>query len=407
MTHATLLLLALLAAAKPAPAVTGGEPVDLLDFDQGTVLVSATESYGEGVSGWAPHFLSDGSVKEGWCSAQGHPAGNEFVYELEQDSSPERLRLVTAGADEAGYPGISAKEVELWGAGAKGGFEKLGSFLAPQDGAKEFAVVAPRPLRRIKLVVKSNWGDTQYTELMEVDLLGRKVGPAPKVVAGGEFYSSEWNGLRIKQTGTRLEGCYDHKQGTFSGELDGRVAKVRWRETDGETVTQGTATFVVAADSSSVQGIYFWEGELRGTWNLEKPATEEQRPKCTPPGSSLADELAKHGRLVLYGIRFDTNSDVPRADSEATLQQLLELLQKQAGLRLQVEGHTDSTNTDAYNQELSERRAKAVVKWLTGKGIEPARLSGKGFGRSRPIASNDSAQGRALNRRVELAPLGK
>ena len=111
----------------------------------------------------------------------------------------------------------------------------------------------------------------------------------------------------------------------------------------------------------------------------------------------------KHdGRVVLYGIHFDSGSDVPRPDSEPTLQRILEALQGDASLKLQIEGHTDSTNTDAYNQALSERRAKAVVQWLTAKGIAPVRLQAKGFGRMHPVAGNDTAQGRALNRRVEL-----
>jgi OOP family OmpA-OmpF porin len=72
-------------------------------------------------------------------------------------------------------------------------------------------------------------------------------------------------------------------------------------------------------------------------------------------------------------------------------------------LKLLVEGHTDSTNTDAYNQDLSERRARAVVDWLVAKGVQTRKLKSKGFGRMKPVASNDTAQGRALNRRVELS----
>jgi outer membrane protein OmpA-like peptidoglycan-associated protein len=242
--------------------------------------------------------------------------------------------------------------------------------------------------------------------MMEVDLLGQKVGRAPTSDVSGEYYSSQWSGLRMKQTGTRVDGCYDYRNGVFSGEIEGRVARVAWTETenDGQSTYRGTATFIVAPDRSFVRGIYFREGGegVAGTWDLEAPRDAGQRPKCKLSATGLAGELQQAGRVVLYGIHFDSGSNVPRPDSEPTLQRILEALQGDASLELQIEGHTDSTNTDAYNQALSERRAKAVVQWLTARGIAPERLEGVGFGRTRPIAGNETAQGRALNRRVEL-----
>lgn len=64
---------------------------------------------------------------------------------------------------------------------------------------------------------------------------------------------------------------------------------------------------------------------------------------------------------------------------------------------------TDATNTDAYNLDLSNRRAAAVVKWLTEHGVKATQLSAKGFGKTSPVADNATAQGRALNRRVEVS----
>ena len=67
-----------------------------------------------------------------------------------------------------------------------------------------------------------------------------------------------------------------------------------------------------------------------------------------------------------------------------------------------MEGHTDATGADNYNQTLSERRANAVMDYLADKGVDASRLSAKGLGESSPIAPNDTRDGRALNRRVEL-----
>jgi len=73
-------------------------------------------------------------------------------------------------------------------------------------------------------------------------------------------------------------------------------------------------------------------------------------------------------------------------------------------LRVLLEGHTDSIGAEAYNQGLSERRAKAVMQYLIKGGVDSARLSTVGYGESRPIAPNNTKEGRAKNRRVELTP---
>jgi outer membrane protein OmpA-like peptidoglycan-associated protein len=405
-----VLLPALCVFLTAAPAGPAADLVDLLDFDQGSVLVTEPSSYGSGVSGWSAFRLSDGSVKTGWASAKGSVGPAEFVWELDQDATPKTLRVDTTGTEEKKYPGVSAKTLELYVAAATGEFEKVGSFEVPRASVKEFPVSVSKPVRRVKLVVQANHGSRDYTEVMEVDLLGAKTGPAlAPLDVTGDYYSLRWNGLRMKQEGTRIFGCYDFAQGVFSGELDGRVAKVAWREfaSGGKVTKKGLATFVVMAGQSKIRGIYFMDGNenVAGSWDLEGAKGPAQKARCQPPVEGMADQLKREGRVVVYGIHFDVNKDVPRPDSEPTLKEILSMLQSDGALKLQVEGHTDSTNTDAFNQALSERRATAVVSWLTGKGIDAARLKAMGFGRSRPAAGNETAQGRALNRRVELAPL--
>jgi outer membrane protein OmpA-like peptidoglycan-associated protein len=125
-------------------------------------------------------------------------------------------------------------------------------------------------------------------------------------------------------------------------------------------------------------------------------------PSKQETAENLATALVEKGRAVLYGIRFDSNSAVPRPESADTLNQLLALLRDRPSLGLIVEGHTDSQNTAEYNQKLSEDRAKAVVAWLVKNGVAAARLQPVGCGLSRPIADNGTAEGRALNRRVEV-----
>jgi outer membrane protein OmpA-like peptidoglycan-associated protein len=117
----------------------------------------------------------------------------------------------------------------------------------------------------------------------------------------------------------------------------------------------------------------------------------------------LEDSLAKTGRADVYSIYFAFNSDEIREGSEPTLQEIADVLRRHPDWKLAIEGHTDSIATDAYNLQLSQKRAAAVKTALVSKkGIAGARLTTAGFGEARPKDTNDTLEGRARNRRVEL-----
>jgi OOP family OmpA-OmpF porin len=93
----------------------------------------------------------------------------------------------------------------------------------------------------------------------------------------------------------------------------------------------------------------------------------------------------------------------PTADSVAILDQAIDALNRYPQIQVELDGHTDSIGTDAYNQSLSERRAQIVYDYLTSHGIDASRITGvKGFGESQPIDTNSTKEGRARNRRTEL-----
>ncbi|MES2885665.1 MAG: OmpA family protein [Pseudomonadota bacterium] len=108
-------------------------------------------------------------------------------------------------------------------------------------------------------------------------------------------------------------------------------------------------------------------------------------------------------RAELHGIYFNTGSAFLLPQSDATVQQVAALLKANAGWKITVEGHTDNIGTAAANLDLSQRRAEAVRAALVSAGVSPSQLSVKGFGLSKPIDSNATLEGRARNRRVELA----
>jgi OOP family OmpA-OmpF porin len=123
----------------------------------------------------------------------------------------------------------------------------------------------------------------------------------------------------------------------------------------------------------------------------------------TVDASSLANDITRTGHASVYGIYFDTGKADVKPESDAALKEIAKLLDQDAKLKLYVVGHTDNVGTLPSNMDLSKRRGDAVVKVLTAKySIAAARLSAQGDGPTAPVASNDSEEGRAKNRRVEL-----
>jgi len=127
----------------------------------------------------------------------------------------------------------------------------------------------------------------------------------------------------------------------------------------------------------------------------------------TSPGNSdsgqLEKSLASTGRADVYDIYFTFNSDQIREESEPRLKEIADALNKHPDWKLSVEGHTDGIGSNNYNLDLSRRRAAAVKDGLVKRyKIDPGRLTTTGFGASRPKDTNDTLEGRAHNRRVEL-----
>jgi outer membrane protein OmpA-like peptidoglycan-associated protein len=123
-------------------------------------------------------------------------------------------------------------------------------------------------------------------------------------------------------------------------------------------------------------------------------------------GKKLYDAIAEAGRVATQGIFFDTGSDRIRPESTPTLKEIGAMLGEHPDLKLQIEGHTDNVGAAASNQTLSERRASAVRQFLIDSyGVDGSRLTAKGFGATKPVAPNDTPEGRQNNRRVELVKM--
>lgn len=111
------------------------------------------------------------------------------------------------------------------------------------------------------------------------------------------------------------------------------------------------------------------------------------------------------GCWIVKGVKFDYKKWIIKPQFNSNLNNIVNVLKKNPGLNVRIEGHTDNIGSEKYNLDLSQKRANAVKNYLAGKGINTSRITTAGFGFSRPIGTNKTSEGRALNRRAELIPL--
>lgn len=138
--------------------------------------------------------------------------------------------------------------------------------------------------------------------------------------------------------------------------------------------------------------------------------TKQELEQSQEAASSLAEELSElkveedeRGMiLTLSDVVFDVDSDELNEGGERSVERVAEALKKHRQARILIEGYTDSTGSDAYNADLSERRARAVKSAFVESGIPDQRIHVEGYGEAYPVASNDTPQGRQMNRRVEI-----
>jgi outer membrane protein OmpA-like peptidoglycan-associated protein len=140
-----------------------------------------------------------------------------------------------------------------------------------------------------------------------------------------------------------------------------------------------------------------------GSYSIHLIEKQAMKQDVLADASTMDKSIKESGKATLYGIYFDTGKADVKPESEAAMKEIVKLLKNDATLKLYVVGHTDNTGTMEVNMKLSQDRAMAVVNELVSKySVGASRLKACGDGPTAPVASNDSEEGRALNRRVEL-----
>ncbi|HWB93718.1 MAG TPA: OmpA family protein [Puia sp.] len=122
-------------------------------------------------------------------------------------------------------------------------------------------------------------------------------------------------------------------------------------------------------------------------------------------GEDKYNEIIADGKFITHGILFDVNKASIKPESMGTLNGIAKLMKDHADLKFEIDGYTDSDGSDDANMKLSQDRADAVKSQLVQMGVDEARLTAKGFGETKPIDKNDSAEGKANNRRVEFVKI--
>ncbi len=392
-------ILFLFATVSSVSIATDEQLTNLLSLDEGTLPVVVPKSYG----GWNAENLLDNGTKSGWACVKGNVKNNVFVFEMTEPAVLERFEFDNYSVDTQG---AGAKDilVEVSNTSETAGFAKvLETALADKRDGQSFPSAKAPASRWVRLTIKTNRGSTTYSELFSFRGYGKRPSySTPENISG--TYSTNYSNFHLKQQGTALTGCYEWKEGLLNGAIEGRVMKLTWQQNNGN----GPAVMVFSKDGKTFRGFWWYSAGAKsapsGTWTGTKLSNDVGG--CPHWSGSVGSELKKklldEKRARVYGILFDTDSDVIRSESRPVLEEVLSVFKGEPEWKLTIEGHTDATGSDTHNQTLSQKRAEAVAAYLRSGGIDAGRLKTVGFGESKPVADNDTELGRAQNRRVEL-----
>ena len=393
-------------AADAQDAVAPAVVPNLLSFANGTIMPLPFDD----LLVTAPILMIDGSPIQNWVG-DGKP--QSFVFELSEEAT---IRTLEFDDDTSGMGGLDAGvkdlTVEVSATSAKEGFQPIFSgSLAKGVNGQRFDIAKPVAGRWLRANFTSNHGGDSYS-LAEIRAFGDAPSPALVSNANGS-YTTVWGTWHITQAGTTIDGCFQpaglsSSPATFSGGMEGNIARIRYIETDDAGTPRdpkamllvfardGQRFFTAAADGESLSDY----GEVKR--ETAEPATCAGRTADTA-ATAMEDALTKDGRVAVYGINFDFNSATLRPESTVVLEQVAGLLRGEPALGIAIEGHTDDIGGESYNMALSGKRANAVRDWLVAAGIDASRLEAVGKGAGSPVATNGNDVGRAQNRRVELA----
>jgi outer membrane protein OmpA-like peptidoglycan-associated protein len=283
-------------------------------------------------------------------------------------------------------------------AGRDGPFEDLAATTLVTHARKDETTLMPattsKAVRWVRVTLEGGIlveRDKTFFEFSELMGYGAQATP-PRSAA----FTGKWKGrgvtLELAQDGAVVSGCYDG-EGDLTGTVSGNLLHATGKTRKGDI----PSAFVLAVGAD--KGIFGVSSTNGGRFRLyAADASPTASTECS--GKPVAPIGCGS---IIHGIQFDFDSAAIRPDSGAVLDALHAGLQDSSASMITVIGHTSSEGTDAYNDDLSKRRAQAVAAALAGRNIDSKRLAAEGRGEKQPIADNGTEAGRALNRRVEIS----
>jgi outer membrane protein OmpA-like peptidoglycan-associated protein len=328
----------------------------------------------------------------------GAETATEFVYELPAATTFDRFAV--PNVLETPSPSATfTRVVEVYGSSksASDGYELLASATLATHQTKgevtELKLAKKTAVRWVKLKLAGGIDLPRREGALEFsEIIGNGT---QEPAAFSDKFKGIWkqgsNVMDLVQEGAVVSGCYD-RAGDLTGTVSGSVLRATGLDRSDKTKS---AFILSVAPDGQLRGVRSSNG---GPFRLYTAPVAAKGTK-----SSCATPVVKLGcGSIIHGINFDYDSAVIRKDAEPVLLALYEGLKGDKSASINIEGHTSSEGSTAYNQALSEKRAKSVVADLTKRGISSGRLGAIGVGEVRPIASNDDENGRAMNRRVEV-----
>jgi len=244
-------------------------------------------------------------------------------------------------------------------------------------------------------------------------VLGSSVSSKPEYKRFHAYtFRYEENGKRIEK---KVKGQYwrlNYKYYKENEEVDKSVSALETIENFKEAAIERNGSILTERDHELIftlpmsDGGKIWTHVYCNGWSgyYQLFIVEEKgfKKTLTFGAEEIKKQLDEKGHVAIYGILFDLDKASLKPESEKPLREIVKLMQKYPGLKLELQGHTDNQGSAAYNLELSQRRAETVKAYLVASRINDYRLLAKGYGLSKPVASNNTEEGRAKNRRVEL-----
>ena len=388
-----------------AQETTPADRTDLLTFAQGALFVSQT-GLERGHGGLALRMIDGDWTELGVTTDQGGPV--EFVYKLPANTTFDRFAI--PGVSERPGNATFVKYVTVSGSAVSpdSGYQVLAAFELETHGPDEqLTVLVPEvqiPVRWVKIrfegginIEEGHEGRTTigFTELIANGIQEeRPLSTAFEGLWAFKLLDAmhlKGQPLELYQDGATIAGCLDRI--VINGSVNGPIARATGTDTrDGRP----SAFIFVADEDGSIQAVMSTNNSVFSP-RVAVDDPDVQRPECyeAPP------EPMACGTSVY--VNFDVNSAVIRPESEPVLSDVYERLTSEGAQTVSIVGHTSTEGTTEHNQDLSERRAQAVVDDLVARGFDAASLSAVGMGESQPLIRPDNDESaRSINRRVEI-----